>query len=462
MKGVIMINDASISDIILSLKQSQQKKLQRDQKEMKTKIIAQFKKLSKEELLNRTIEEVYSVIIYNKKSSPLSEITLVPKFQDPIMSYLYRLLKEFYNETSIIDEDGFNLMTYFEFLLNQYDSNYLYWCSYPQISYDIIEEAETYYFTLVKFNTLDYKKNLYFGNELHPFVKALNYTWISQFKESSYDNIFRKAASNMNDLLEGIWDHINLLSTLKYEGSQNNGSILFAMDKEPTLLLTLTAPVPLSHYRQIRKLLQISYKEHNLIIDSNYMAIGYGYIKGDEPIYRLDFLDHLSWKLYYGKEEFLSCLNLIPLLPTASNNIAMLRDKLSETFSHTDFNKELLTDIIEEAKFQKKGTMIVISPKAKEEAIRLKTSALSINPIQFTKSQIKKVTAIDGAIILDTKGYCHSIGCILDGYSNDNGDSSRGARYNSAIRYLNSQKSKNIACLIAVISEDRYIDILTT
>lgn len=457
-----MINDSSITDILISLKQSQQDKLLRVQKDMKTKIITQFKKLSKEELLNKSIEEVYSVVIYNQKSNPLSEIVSVPTFDDSLLSFLYRLFKEFYNETSIIDEDGFNLMTYFEFLLNEFDPNYLYWCSYPQISYDIIEEADTYYFTLIKFDANRYKHNLYFGDELHPFVKALNYTWISQFKESSYDNIFRKAASNMNDLLEGIWDHTNLLSTLRYEGSRNNGSILFTMDKEPTLLLTLEKPVPMAHYRQIRKLLQISYKEHNLIIDSNYMAIGYGYIDGDDPIYRLDFLDHLSWKLYYGSEEFLSCLNLIPLLPTASNNIAMLREKLSETFDGTDFDKELLTQIIEEAKYQKKGTMIVISPKAQEEAKRLRTSSLSIEPIQFSTFQIKKVTAIDGAIILDTKGYCHSIGCILDGYSNDNGDSSRGARYNSAIRYLNSQKEANTACLIAVISEDRYIDILTT
>lgn len=457
-----MINDSSISDIIVSLKQSHQNKLERDQLNMKEKILTQFKKLSKEELLSNAVEEVYSIVISNSKKSPLSDIATVPVFSKSLLEYLSKLLREFYTETSVIDENGFNLMTYFEYLLNEYDPNHLYWCSYPQISYDIIEEADTYYFTLIKFDANKYRSNLYFKEDLHPFVKALNYTWISQFKEPSYDNIFRKAASNMNDLLEGIWDHINILSTLKYEGSQNSGSIMFAMDSTPTLMLSLETAVPLSHYRQIRKLLQISYKNHYLIIDNNYMAIGFGFIPDSKPIYRLDFLEHLSWKLYFGEDEFLSCLNLLPLLPTTSNNIAKLRDKLTMTFEELDFDKEYLTDIIEEAKYQKKGTMIVISENAKKEAVRLSTSSISINPIRFTKKQIKMVTAIDGALILDTQGYCHTIGCILDGYSNDNGDASRGARFNSAIRYLNSQKNSNTACLIAVISEDRYIDILTT
>lgn len=457
-----MINDSSITEIIKSLKLAHQHKLEHDQKDMVSKIISQFKKISKEELLNQAIEEVYCVVIFNKKSAPLSEITSVPVFEAPLITYLSNLMKEFYNETSVIGEDGFNLMTYFEFLLNNFDDKYLYWCSYPQISYDIIEEADTYYFTLIKYHAQKYKNNLYFNGSLHPYVKALNYTWISQYKERSYDNLFRKSASNMNDLLDGIWDHINILSTLKYEGSQNNGSILFTMDQPPQLLLTLEKPVPLSHYRQIRKLLQMSHTQHYLLIDANYMAIGYGYIKDHDLIYRVDFLDHLSWKLYYGKEEFLSCLNLIPLLPTTGNNIAMLREKLSSTFKHMTFDKEFLTQIIEEAKFQRKGTMIVVSSNAKDEAHRLRTSSIIIQPIQLTKNQIKMVTGIDGAIILDTDGYCHAIGSILDGFSTDNGDSSRGARYNSAIRYLNTQKNANKPCLIAVISEDRYIDILTT
>lgn len=104
----------------------------------------------------------------------------------------------------------------------------------------------------------------------------------------------------MNDFLGATWDHLNILSTMKYEGSQNNGSILFLGDYEAQVLLNLEIPVPLSEYRQIRKLLQMSRLGHYLLIDSNYMAIGFGHIPSDESLYRIDFLDHLSWKLYQG------------------------------------------------------------------------------------------------------------------------------------------------------------------
>ncbi|KQL33536.1 hypothetical protein AN960_20910 [Bacillus sp. FJAT-25509] len=51
---------------------------------------------------------------------------------------------------------------------------------------------------------------------------------------------------------------------------------------------------------------------------------------------------------------------------------------------------------------------------------------------------------------------------ILDGIANENiGTISRGARYNSALRYLNYSKNKNIPCLIVIVSEDKYIDIKT-
>ena len=106
--------------------------------------------------------------------------------------------------------------------------------------------------------------------------------------------------------------------------------------------------------------------------------------------------------------------------------------------------------------------MIVISKHAKEEALRLESSSIKIKPIQMIKTQLKLVTGIDGALIIDTDGYCHAIGSILDGSATMSGDSSRGARYNSALRYLNLQTKDKIPCLIAVISEDRYIDILSS
>jgi hypothetical protein len=78
----------------------------------------------------------------------------------------------------------------------------------------------------------------------------------------------------------------------------------------------------------------------------------------------------------------------------------------------------------------------------------------------FDEKQIQKLTSIDGSLLLLSNGECHAIGVILDGKATEQEDSSRGARYNSAIRYSQSIKGK-INHLIVVISEDGMIDFIS-
>jgi len=51
-----------------------------------------------------------------------------------------------------------------------------------------------------------------------------------------------------------------------------------------------------------------------------------------------------------------------------------------------------------------------------------------------------------------------TIGTILDGIKSKKTNMSRGARYNSAIRYIESQKSKHKRTFIVVVSEDGYVN----
>jgi hypothetical protein len=60
-------------------------------------------------------------------------------------------------------------------------------------------------------------------------------------------------------------------------------------------------------------------------------------------------------------------------------------------------------------------------------------------------------------MLLTPKGVCHAISVILDGIATDAGDPSRGARYNSALRYLSSANSPTM-CL--VVSRDGNVDLL--
>ncbi|MGE1060963.1 tetratricopeptide repeat protein, partial [Bacillus sp. GMa5/1] len=126
-----------------------------------------------------------------------------------------------------------------------------------------------------------------------------------------------------------------------------------------------------------------------------------------------------------------------------------------------------IIDIVKCAYNQKHGTTLVITTPniARTEVQRLKEQSIKINEIDIKNSSnfkkvVEKITNIDGALYMDIDGYVHAIGVILDGYAEPGeGDSSRGARYNSAIRYKNATEVKG-ECVIVVISEDGMIDII--
>lgn len=105
--------------------------------------------------------------------------------------------------------------------------------------------------------------------------------------------------------------------------------------------------------------------------------------------------------------------------------------------------------------------MLVISSAAAEEAARLAGQSTAIEPLHLTVNEIQKLTSIDGAVLIEPTGRCHAIGVILDGMATGKGKASRGSRYNSAIRYVETaQKELKHECLAVVISEDGMIDLI--
>ncbi len=81
-------------------------------------------------------------------------------------------------------------------------------------------------------------------------------------------------------------------------------------------------------------------------------------------------------------------------------------------------------------------------------------------PLDLSDSQCmslaKGMLKIDGAVQVDSKGFVHAFACLLDGSSSSGEDRSRGARFNSALRFSESRE----ACIVVVVSEDGPISIL--
>lgn len=63
--------------------------------------------------------------------------------------------------------------------------------------------------------------------------------------------------------------------------------------------------------------------------------------------------------------------------------------------------------------------------------------------------------------MIDIDGRCHGIGIILDSDAVIKDVSSRGARYNSTVNYVNRRKLASQIFVWLVISEDKTVDIVT-
>lgn len=264
----------------------------------------------------------------------------------------------------------------------------------------------------------------------------------------------------------GTWEFFNIcnyISSLKYEGDASVGKMIICKEDHPNLdiALKLTTPIGLGEFRKVRKLLEIA--SENLFLYSNGNEIlGIAKQKGtydakNEDLLIVNFRGSHKWELIHDNNIMMIVEYTNPNIPKFKINKEIFDDLLQRIFqgiSENDMNQ--LLEIVNIAIDQKHGTLLIISEDAKIESKRLENQSTNILPSMLNKDLIKNVTSIDGAVLLDRHGVCHSIGVILDGVATNKGTSARGARYNSAIRYVEINKKK---CVAVIISEDGMVDL---
>lgn len=266
------------------------------------------------------------------------------------------------------------------------------------------------------------------------------------------------------DGLHGLFAACNAIASMKYEGTEGIGTILIARKNHPNIeiLLTLTPPVKMKDNRAVRKLLEISSRDLSLLSDSGYIY-GLGRITGiyesqNEDLYEIRFVSHHTWDLLHASNAMMRVTYGEPEMPKTKLN----KEKFVANFQRTFKGLELLKidkiwRLVTEASKQKHGTIIVVSKGAKDEAKRLGKQCFEIDAVQLTAEIVKGITAIDGAVLIDENSICYAMGVILDGLATEKGTPSRGARYNSAIRYI---ETSEYPCMAVVVSADGMIDLV--
>lgn len=264
--------------------------------------------------------------------------------------------------------------------------------------------------------------------------------------------------------VEGMPDLFRTFSTissLSYERKPGSGGIFLARRGHAAVesRLEFSASARMRHHGHARKLLELTSSELALHTDADRI---FGLVEVDaarlhsEDIFEVQVAGHHHWDLLHNRRPLMRVQYGQPTLPKTRIDERKLRIDLIRIFDGiTPEDCDCLVSLVEQAVEESHGTILVISADAPEEARRLGAQCIPVRPRRMTSDLIRHVTPIDGAVLLSPDGRCHAIGTILDGIAAANGDPSRGARYNSAVRYVESTQA---ACLAVVVSEDGRVD----
>jgi hypothetical protein len=259
--------------------------------------------------------------------------------------------------------------------------------------------------------------------------------------------------------MRDLYDVCTVISTMRYEGADGVGGlrVTAADDPQVRVALALERPINLRDYRTVRKVLEIADAGLHLLCSDGEVR-GFG-DADDDTSYLIAFAGQHHWRLLHGDQVAMEVRFGQPSLPKQRLEQGPFATRVAAVFPEmTEADRDALWALVDEATRQRHGTMVVVSAGAAAEAIRLATQAIPTTAQPLTPALMRHVTAIDGAVLLDPEHRCHAIGVILDGLSTSAGDPARGARYNSAIRYIASSPHP---CLAIVVSEDGMIDLIT-
>lgn len=268
------------------------------------------------------------------------------------------------------------------------------------------------------------------------------------------------------ELIETLYDSLAELSATHYEGTDSHGDMLIAPQNHPNIkvIVRFNRPIALTDMRAVRKTLQMTRTNLAALVDGS-RIYGLGQVVGTydqdrEDLFIVTFTGYHAWVLAHAGNILMRVRHGQPLLATRALDETQFKSIIRRVFDGVEtLDRERLIQLAHAATRQGRGTILVISDQARREAIRLSTQAMPINPVMLNPQLMEAVTAIDGAVLIDQTGTCFAIGVILDGLASDRGTASRGARYNSAIRYVQTARTLGHRCVALVVSEDGPIDI---
>lgn len=261
----------------------------------------------------------------------------------------------------------------------------------------------------------------------------------------------------------GLRAGLDAVAAQPYEGRSGAGSLVIVNPRNPHLRIDVRfdKTVAIRDTRALRKTLEMSTSDLSLLSDGESVfglgAVLSSYSPEAEDCFEVSVLGRGLWQVSHSGTVLMRVVNGRAQLPRERLKREQFADTVERLFpGSTAENEQILWDLTQACVRQAHGTMLVVHPAAADEGRRLVPQAQTISPTLLSGSILEAMTNIDGAVLVSPDGLSHAVGVILDGVATGTGDASRGARYNSAVRYL---AGPGEGALVIIVSEDGMVDL---
>lgn len=262
----------------------------------------------------------------------------------------------------------------------------------------------------------------------------------------------------------GILDAVLGISRTPEEGTWPRGNLVCA-ESQALATVPFMARFPeserpvLNNFKHVRKLLQaVENSPRKLVSDGRYIV---GIADHDLPDYRItaDFRGGHGFLRYKGEPvcsfedgPFHSTTHLANLVQVEE---ILIDTDLAPDVSHDLYR--LVTHIVHLAEIQKYGCTLVVDLNSRPIEIPGQKLERTLDLRQAPYLELASALAkLDGALHIGADLKLHGFGCLLDGLSIPGEDRSRGARFNSALRFTAERPD----LLVIVVSADRPVAII--